>query len=126
MWGLTRRSAQLLRRVEALLPAHLAIGGGAGRIQALSVVVSGGQLHVAALADPTVVLSTYVPGAEAVPDVCSRVHEELTGVALDVPEGDRTPRSAPRCSTPTTGGSRCVPATSRCRPRRGTGRWPSA
>ena len=52
MWGLTRRSAQLLRRVEALLPAHLAIGGGAGRIQALSVVVSGGQLHVAALADP--------------------------------------------------------------------------
>ncbi|WP_432537998.1 hypothetical protein [Kineococcus arenarius] len=95
MWGLTRRAGQLLRRVDAVLPAHLAIGGDAGRIQALSVVVSGEQLHAAALADPTVVLSAYVPVAEAVPYVCARVHEELTGVALDVPEGDEDPAQRP-------------------------------
>ncbi|WP_432573138.1 hypothetical protein [Kineococcus sp. SYSU DK005] len=95
MWGLTRRSAQLLHQVDAVLPAHLAIGGDAGRIQALSVVLSGEQLHAAALADPRVVLSTYVPVAEVVPDACSRVHEELTGVALEVPEGDEDPARRP-------------------------------
>ncbi|WP_432489652.1 DUF4240 domain-containing protein [Kineococcus sp. SYSU DK018] len=95
MWGVTRRAGQLLRRVDAVLPAHLAIGGDAGRIQALSVVVSGERLYAAALADPEVVLATYVPVAEAVPDVCARVHEELTGVALDVPEGDEDPAQRP-------------------------------
>ncbi|WP_345711897.1 hypothetical protein [Kineococcus glutinatus] len=95
MWGVTRRSGRLLRRVDQVLPAHLAISGDSGRIQALSVVLSGEQVYTAALADPVVVLSTYLSVAEAVPDACSRVHEELTGVALDIPEGDEDPAQWP-------------------------------